>query len=111
MKNRDDEFGDTPPEIFRQQLHRLADWIADYRGKIETLRVAPDSKPGAIRSALPSQPHEQGDPFEEILPDVDRVIRAGTVHWRHPMFLAYFGWTTSAPGILSEMLSVPVHVD
>src|SRR6266550_4026029 len=34
------ELGDTPSEIFRQQLHRLADWIADYRGKIETLRVA-----------------------------------------------------------------------
>ena len=78
------DLGDTPPEIFREQLHRLADWIADYRGKIETLRVAPDSKPGAIRAALPAQPPEQGEPFEKILADVDRVILPGMVHWSHP---------------------------
>jgi len=44
--------GDTSPEIFREQLHRLADWIADFRENIETLRVAPDDKPGAILTAL-----------------------------------------------------------
>src|SRR5207245_9170289 len=111
MKNRDDELGDTPPEIFRQQLHRLADWIADYRGKIETLRVARDNKPGAIRAALPAQPPEQGEPFEKILADVDQVILPGMVHWSHPMFLAYFGWTATAPGILAEVLSAPLNVN
>src|SRR5206468_9699034 len=85
--------------------------IADYRGKIETLRVAPDSKPGAIRSALPPQPPEQGEQFEEILADVDRIILPGMVHWSHPMFLAYFGWTMTAPGILSEMISAPLNVN
>src|SRR4029079_10851865 len=95
-----DNLGDTPPEIFREQLHRLADWIADYRGKMETLRVAPDSKPGAIRGALPYTPPERGEPFEKILADVDRVILPGMVHWSHPMFLAYFGRDTTAPGIL-----------
>src|SRR5882724_11552702 len=111
MNDRDDGLGDTPPEIFREQLHRMADWIADYRRKIETLRVAPDSKPGAIRAALPAQPPEQGEPFEKILADVDRVILPGMVHWSHPMFLAYFGWTATAPGILSEMISVPLNVN
>src|SRR5213078_2290563 len=106
-----DELGDTPPEIFREQLHRLADWIADFRGKMETLRVAPDSRPGAIRAALPAQPPEQGEPFEKILADVDQVILPGMVHWSHPMFLAYFGWTATAPGILSEMISAPLNVN
>src|SRR5213595_1733285 len=105
------ELGDTPPEVFRQQLHRLADWIADYRGKIEELRVAPDSKPGAIRDALPAQAPELGESFEKILADVDRVILPGMVHWSHPMFLAYFGWTATAPGILSEMISAPLNVN
>src|SRR5437016_10710399 len=107
MQDRQNDLGDVPLEEFREQLHRLADWIADYRGKIETLRVAPDRKPGAIRAALPSQPPEQGEPFDKILADVDRVILPGMVHWSHPMFLAYFGWTTTAPGILSEMISAP----
>src|SRR5256885_11188258 len=111
MKHQDDNLGATPPEFFRQQLHRLADWMADYGGKIEALRVAPDSKPGAIRAALPSQPPEQGEPFEKILADVDRVILPGMVHWSHPMFLAYFGWTATAPGILSEMISAPLNVN
>ncbi|PYL90440.1 MAG: aspartate aminotransferase family protein, partial [Verrucomicrobia bacterium] len=53
---------------------------------METLRVAPDSRPGAIRAALPAQPPEQGEPFEKILADVDQVILPGMVHWSHPMF-------------------------
>ena len=44
---RDDKasLGDTPPEEFREQLHRLADWIADYRANLERLRVAPNAVP------------------------------------------------------------------
>ncbi|PYL80425.1 MAG: amino acid decarboxylase [Verrucomicrobia bacterium] len=95
--------GDTPPEEFRKQLHELADWIADFRQNIESLRVAPDDKPGAIRAQLPPQPPEEGEPFEKILSDVDRLIVPGMVHWGHPMFLGYFGWTTTAPGIPTEL--------
>ena len=103
--------GDTSPEIFREQLHRLADWIADFRENIETLRVAPDDKPGAILTALSSQPPEEGEPFEKILSDIDQVIIPGMVHWSHPMFLGYFGWTTTGPGILGEILSAPLNIN
>src|SRR4029077_14411025 len=57
------DLGDTPPQIFREQLHRLADWIAGYWGKKKTLRLGPDAKHGANRAALPAQPPEQGEPF------------------------------------------------
>jgi len=103
--------GDTPPEEFRKQLHELADWIADFRQNIESLRVAPDDKPGAIRAQLPPQPPEEGEPFEKILSDVDRLIVPGLVHWGHPMFLGYFGWTTTAPGILGEIITAPLNVN
>jgi len=103
--------GDTPPEEFRKQLHELADWIADFRQNIESLRVAPDDKPGAIRAQLPPQPPEEGEPFEKILSDVDRLIVPGLVHWSHPMFLGYFGWTTTAPGILGEIITAPLNVN
>jgi aromatic-L-amino-acid/L-tryptophan decarboxylase len=33
------------------------------------------------------------------------------VHWSHPMFLGYFGWTSTAPGILGEILSAPLNVN
>src|SRR5206468_3542310 len=103
--------GDTAPEEFRKQLHDLADWIADFRENIEKLRVAPDAKPGAIRAQLPAQAPEEGEPFEEILSDVDRLIVPGMVHWSHPMFLGYFGWTATAPGILGEIISAPLNVN
>ena len=103
--------GDTSPEEFRKQLHELADWVADFRENIESLRVAPDEKPGAIRAQLPAQAPEEGESFEKILGDVDRLIVPGMVHWSHPMFLGYFGWTTTAPGILGEIISVPLNVN
>lgn len=103
--------GDTPPEEFRRQLHELADWIADFRQDVELLRVAPNDKPGAILAALPAKPPEQGEAFDKILSDVDQLIVPGMVHWSHPMFLGYFGWTTTAPGILGEILSAPLNVN
>jgi len=105
------EFGDTPPAEFRKQLHELADWIADFRENIDRLRVAPNDKPGAIREQLSKRAPEKGEPFEKILTDVDNIIVPGMVHWSHPMFLGYFGWTSTAPGILGEMLTAPLNVN
>jgi len=105
------DFGDTPPVEFRKQLHDLADWIADFRENIERLRVAPNDKPGAIREQLSKRAPEEGEPFEKILTDVDNIIVPGMVHWSHPMFLGYFGWTSTAPGILGEMLTAPLNVN
>src|SRR6266700_567803 len=103
--------GDSSPEEFRKQLHELADWIADFRQNIESLRVAPNDNPGAILAALPAQAPEQGEPFEKILAAVDRLIVPGLVHWGHPMFLGYCGWTTTAPGILGEIITAPLNVN
>src|SRR6266403_1219593 len=104
-------FGDTTPEEFRKQLHELADWIADFREHVEQLRVAPNDKPGTIRDQLPRRGPEEGEPFEKILNDVDHIIVPGMVHWSHPMFLGYFGWTATAPGILGEIISAPLNVN
>jgi len=111
MQDRQPNLGDTSPEEFRKQLHELADWIADFRQTLGSLRVAPNDKPGAILAALPAGPPEEGESFQKILGDVDRVIVPGMVHWSHPMFLGYFGWTTTAPGILGEIISAPLNVN
>jgi aromatic-L-amino-acid/L-tryptophan decarboxylase len=110
---RDDKasLGDTPPEEFREQLHRLADWIADYRANLEQLRVAPNAVPGSIQRALPSEPPDAAESFEKILADVDRIIVPGMVHWGHPSFLAYFGWTVTGPSILGEIMTAPLNVN
>src|SRR6266581_2425705 len=111
MKDRRRDLGDTPLEEFRKQLHELADWIADYREKIEILPVAPNARPGAIIAALPKKAPEEGESFDQIFGDVERLILPGMVHWGHPMFLGYFGWTTTAPGILGEIITSPLNVN
>jgi aromatic-L-amino-acid decarboxylase len=111
MKDRQDDLGDVPPEEFRRQLHELADWIADYREKIETLPVAPNARPGAIIDALPKQAPEEGELLDRIFADIRRLIVPGMVHWGHPMFLGYFGWTTTGAGILGEIVTAPLNVN
>ncbi len=103
--------GDLPPDVFRQHLHKVADWIADYRENIAKHRISPAAKPGAIAAALPSAGPEKGEPLEEIFADVDRQIMPGVVHWAHPQFLGYFGCTTTAPGILAEMIAAALNVN
>ena len=110
MKDRQ-PLGDVPPEEFRRQLHELADWIADYREKIETLPVAPNARPGAIIDALPEQAPEDSESLDRIFADIQKLIVPGMVHWGHPMFLGYFGWTTTAPGILGEIITAPLNVN
>ena len=111
MKDRQDDLGDVPPEEFRRQLHEFADWIADYREKIETLPVAPNARPGAIIGALPEQAPEDSESLDRIFADIQKLIVPGMVHWGHPMFLGYFGWTTTAPGILGEIITAPLNVN
>src|SRR5438105_1526799 len=97
LRSKLSQLGDTPPEEFRKQLHELADWIADFREHLEQLRVAPNDNPGTLRAKLPERAPEEAEPFAKILSDVDRIIVPGMVHWSHPMFLGYFGWTSTAP--------------
>ena len=118
MKNRQEhlpsesaELGDVPPEIFRKQLHQLADWIADYREKIAERPIAPNVQPGEIVSQLDRNPPDIGTPFDEIFADIDRVIVPGVAHWAHPQFMSYFGCTTTSPGILAEMITGALNVN
>jgi aromatic-L-amino-acid decarboxylase len=106
-----DKLGDIPPAQFRKHLHEIADWIADYRENIASFRISPDEKPGAIRVKLPAQAPEQGEPLDQIIADVDRIVLPGITHWAHPDFMGYFGATTTAPGILAEMFVAALNVN
>ncbi|HEV8614183.1 MAG TPA: pyridoxal-dependent decarboxylase [Methylomirabilota bacterium] len=102
--------GDLPGDELRAALHRTADWIADYRDKIEQRRVTPEVRPGEIAAVLPPAPPESPERLSAILDDVDRVIMPGIVHWGHPAFLGYFGSTTTAPGILGDVVAAALNV-
>ncbi|MDQ3687324.1 MAG: pyridoxal-dependent decarboxylase [Acidobacteriota bacterium] len=104
------ELGDVPADEFRRLLHEVADWVADYRAELEARRVAPTLEPGAITKQLPAVPPANAEPMRDVLRDLDRVIMPGIVHWGHPAFLGYFATTTTAPGILGEMIAAALNV-
>src|SRR3989441_9115672 len=97
--------GDMSPEDFRRFGHQLIDWISDYFEQIEGLPVLSQIEPGELKDQLPASPPEKGEPMQQILADVDRLIVPALTHWSHPSFFAYFATSTSAPGIFGELLS------
>ena len=66
------ELGDMPAQDFRTALHRVADWIADYREGIENLKISPDSKAGEIAAQLPAMPPDEAVPFQDIFQEFQR---------------------------------------
>src|SRR5262245_39194521 len=98
------------PEEFRKHGHALIDWIADYRAKIESRPVMSPVEPGEIRSKLPASPPQTGEPFEQVLGDLDRIVVPGLSHWRHPRFFGYFPSNGSLASVLGDYVSTGLGV-
>jgi aromatic-L-amino-acid decarboxylase len=99
------DLGDMSKEDFRRFGHELIDWIADYFQNIEERPVLPSMEPGDLKAQLPATPPVHGEPMDQILKDLDRLIVPALTHWCHPSFFAYFATSTSAPGIFGELLT------
>jgi aromatic-L-amino-acid decarboxylase len=98
------------PETFRREAHRVADWIADYLAAPERYPVLARVRPGDLVAALPASAPEDGETFDAIFADFERLIIPAITHWNHPGFFAYFAITGSAPGVLAEFLSAALNV-
>ncbi len=98
------------PEQFRQHGHEVVDWIADYWTRVGSLPVRSTVAPGDVRAALPTAPPEQGEPFADVLGDLDRVVVPGLTHWQHPGFFGYFPANTSGPSVLGDLVSAGLGV-
>jgi len=85
------------------------EWVARYLERVGELPVLAQVEPGAIRARLPASPPERGEPFAEVLRDLDRVLLPGITHWQHPRFFAYFANTASEPAILAELLAAALN--
>ncbi|MEX2523408.1 MAG: pyridoxal-dependent decarboxylase [Gammaproteobacteria bacterium] len=97
-------------EDFRRHGHTVIDWLADYYEKVESLPVQSRAAPGDLRRLLPPHPPENGEDFEGILKDMDRLILPGITHWQSPRFFAYFPANVSPPSVLGELLSAGLGV-
>ncbi|MGZ6344368.1 MAG: pyridoxal phosphate-dependent decarboxylase family protein [Candidatus Limnocylindrales bacterium] len=96
--------GDMDPEAFRRAGHVVVDLMADYLRRVEDYAVLPAVAPGELRARLPAAPPQGPEPLGRILADYRALVEPNITHWQHPGFFAYFPSTSSAPGILGEML-------
>jgi aromatic-L-amino-acid decarboxylase len=92
-------------EEFRRNGRAVVDWIADYMERVESFPVLSPVEPGEIRAKLPPDPPAEGESFDAMLADVERLILPGITHWQSPNFFAYFPSNNSGPAILGELLS------
>ncbi|MFV2178753.1 aminotransferase class I/II-fold pyridoxal phosphate-dependent enzyme [Actinomadura sp. LOL_016] len=102
--------GHMTPEEFRRYGRQVVDWIADYQERVESYPVLSRALPGEVLAGLPEHPPEEGEGFDAVLADLDRVVMPGITHWQHPNFFAYFPANASGPSILGELLSAGLGV-
>jgi aromatic-L-amino-acid decarboxylase len=94
---------------FRDDGYAAVDWVARYLDGVGDLPVLAQVEPGELSAKLPESPPEQGEPFANLLRDLDELILPATTHWQHPRFFAYFAVTSSEPAILAELLAAALN--
>jgi aromatic-L-amino-acid/L-tryptophan decarboxylase len=94
---------------FRDDGHEAVEWVARYLEQVGDYPVLAQVKPGEIRSRLPASPPDEGEPFANVLRDLDEILMPGITHWQSPRFFAYFSVTGSEPGILGELLAAALN--
>jgi aromatic-L-amino-acid decarboxylase len=98
-------------EDFRRAGHEAVDWIAEYFAHLSDHPALAKVKPGELYDALPRSAPEQGESFETILRDFDRMVMPAVTQWNHPRFFAYFACTGSTPAVLGEMLAAALNTN
>ncbi|XP_040289280.1 aromatic-L-amino-acid decarboxylase-like [Bufo bufo] len=91
-------------EEFRNRGKDMVDYITNYLEQIELRQVYPSVEPGYLRPMIPDSAPEEGETYEDIMKDVERVIMPGVTHWHSPYFFAYFPTASSYPAMLADML-------
>jgi aromatic-L-amino-acid/L-tryptophan decarboxylase len=94
---------------FRDDGAAALEWAARYLERVGDYPVLAQVEPGDIRARLPVSPPERGEPFADVLRDVDEILLPGVTHWQSPRFFAYFAASASEPGILAELLAATLN--
>jgi aromatic-L-amino-acid decarboxylase len=94
---------------FRDDGYAAVDWAARYLERVGELPVLAQVAPGELSAQLPLSAPEAGEPFANVLADLDELIVPALTNWQHPRFFAYFAVTASEPGILAELLSATMN--
>jgi len=95
-------------EDFKANVSQVIDWIETYFTELESLPVKSQVKPKEIYNQLPSNPPQESEPLDQIMQDMDTVIKPGITHWQHPNFHAYFPGNSSVESLFAEFLTAAI---
>eukprot|EP00252_Welwitschia_mirabilis_P013185 TRINITY_DN29104_c0_g1_i1.p1 TRINITY_DN29104_c0_g1~~TRINITY_DN29104_c0_g1_i1.p1 ORF type:complete len:504 (+),score=108.51 TRINITY_DN29104_c0_g1_i1:59-1570(+) len=98
------------PEEFRENAHKMVDFIADYYRDIHKFPVRSQVQPGYLQGLLPDAAPEFPETFETVLGDIEKKIMPGITHWQSPNFFSFFPSNSSTAGLLGEMLSGGLNI-
>jgi aromatic-L-amino-acid decarboxylase len=104
----EDEDQDQGTTLARDGLATL-EWLERYLERVRDLPVLAQVEPGEIRARLAAHPPAEGEPFANVLRDLDDVLLPGMTHWQSPRFFAYFATSASEPAILAELLAAGLN--
>ncbi|KIP09950.1 hypothetical protein PHLGIDRAFT_28767 [Phlebiopsis gigantea 11061_1 CR5-6] len=90
-------------EQFRKAGYQAIDRICDYYYSLEQKPVNSQVPPGYLRELIPPTAPEQGEDFQTIADDYQKLIVPGLTHWQHPNFYAYFPTACTFEGILGDL--------
>ena len=85
------------------------EWLERYLERVRDLPVLAQVEPGDVRARLPRHAPDEGQPFADVLRDLDEVLLTGMTHWQSPRFFAYFATCASEPAILAELLAAGLN--
>src|ERR1700730_8332882 len=95
---------------FAEALERASAWVARYFEHTRDFPVFSQVRPGEVAAAMSSAMPEEGEDFDALLDDFERIVVPGITHWNHPRFFAYFATSSAPAAILAEALSATLDV-
>lgn len=87
----------------------MVDYIADYLENIRDRRVLPNVQPGYMRKLIPDSTPLEGESWDTIFADIEKIIMPGITHWQSPHMHAYFPALNSPPSLLGDMLADAIN--
>ncbi|XP_022106500.1 histidine decarboxylase-like [Acanthaster planci] len=90
---------------YQRRGKEVVDFIVEYLTTIRTRRTFPDVQPGYMKRLVPDVAPQEGEKWEDIFKDVERVILPGVTHWQSPHMHAYFPALNSFPSLLGDMVA------
>ncbi len=97
--------GEMTLDEFRARGKELVDWVADFYGGIEDLRVEPDVVPGELRARIAPVPPAAPEAFDRIVADLDEIVVPGLTNWQSPNWFGFFPGNTSFAAILADLVA------